>query len=77
MLTLQKLEEVATDVLGAPISLAPHQSAADVPGWDSLNNTLIALDISHGLGVKLDGWDIAQCPTFGDLIDFVNRKLSR
>ena len=76
MLTLQKLEEIAMEVIGAPIRLASDQSAADVPGWDSLNNTLIALDLSNALGVELNGWDMAQCSTFGALIDMVNRKLS-
>jgi acyl carrier protein len=76
MLTLQKPEEVAIEVIGAPIRLSLDQSAADVPGWDATNNTLIALDISHALGVELNGWDVAQCTTFGELIDFVNEKLS-
>ena len=76
MLTLQKLEEIATEVIGALIRLTPDQSAADVPGWDSLNNTLIALDISNAFGVELSGWDMAQCSTFGDLIVVVNRKLA-
>ncbi len=76
MLTLQKLEAIAMDVIGARIHLAPDQSAADVPGWDSLNNTLIALDISNSLGIELTGWDMAQCATFGILIETVNRKVS-
>ena len=74
MLTLQRLEEVATGVIGAPVRLAADQSAADVPGWDSLNSTLIALDLSETLGVELNGWDLAQCETFGALIEVVNRK---
>ncbi len=77
MLTLRQLETVATEVIGAPIHLAEDQSAADVPGWDSLHNTLIALDLSSALGIELDGWDIGQFKTFGELIDGVNRKLSR
>jgi hypothetical protein len=28
------------------------------------------------LGVELNGWEMGQCKTFGELIDVVNRKLS-
>ena len=64
------------EVIGTPINLEPDQSAADGPGWDSLNNSLIALDLSNMLGVEPNGWDMGQCKTFGELIDVVNRKLS-
>ena len=77
MLTLRQLETVATEVIGAPVHLTEDQSAADVPGWDSLHNTLIALDLASALGIDLDGWDMGQFETFGALIEGVNRKLPR
>jgi acyl carrier protein len=75
MITLLALESIAAQVIGAQVELSPHKSAADVPGWDSLNNTLIALEISAEYGVELTGADLAKCTTFGILLDVVNKKI--
>ena len=76
MLSLARLESIAIEVIGGPLRLDAGQSAADVPGWDSLNNTLIALDISHSFGIEVSGWDLGQCSDFGALVAMVNAKLS-
>ena len=52
-------------------------SAEDVPGWDSLNHTLIALEISGQFGTQVDAQDLGKIPTFGDVIVFINQRIAQ
>ncbi len=75
MFTIANLEEIAAEVIGSRLKLELNQSLSDIPGWDSLNNTLIALDISHDFGIDLSGEDMGKCVNFGDLVEIVNMKI--
>lgn len=76
MITLADLEIVAARIIGAKVVLAPEKSASDVPGWDSLNNTLIALEMSAEFGIEVSGEDLATCTTFGAVVELLNGKPS-
>jgi acyl carrier protein len=71
--TIQDLQAIAREVIGdRDIVLTPDMTAADVPGWDSLNHTLIAMEIGAHLDREVDAEKLAQQPTFGALIDHIN-----
>ncbi len=71
--TIQELQAIAREVIGdRDIELAPEMTAADVPGWDSLNHTLITMEISAHVGREVDAEKLAQQPTFGALVEQVN-----
>ena len=70
--TLADLQAIAREVIGdRDIMLAPEMEAADVPGWDSLNHTLISVEIESATGAEVDAQLLAQCPTFGELVALV------
>ncbi|MBU8539920.1 acyl carrier protein [Falsiroseomonas tokyonensis] len=74
--TLAHLQAIARTVIGdREIVLAPEMEAADVPGWDSLNHTLISVEIEAETGAAVDAALLADCPTFGDLVAMVNARL--
>ncbi|MDP3416504.1 acyl carrier protein [Falsiroseomonas sp.] len=74
--TLADLQAIAREVIGdREIALSPEMEAADVPGWDSLNHTLISVEIESQTGAAVDAQQLAQCPTFGDLVAFVAARL--
>ncbi|MBU8545411.1 MULTISPECIES: acyl carrier protein [Roseomonadaceae] len=70
--TLADLEAIAREVIGdRDIALTAEMAAADVPGWDSLNHTLISVEIEGRSGAEVDAQQLAECATFGDLVAFV------
>ena len=71
---MSELEEIAGEVIGDPVELRPEASAADIPGWDSLNNTLIALAISAKCGFEFSGADMAACKDFSQLLSAINAR---
>ena len=74
--TIQHLQDIARDVIGdTDITLSPSMSANDVPGWDSLNHTLIAMEIAGRFTPDVDAQQLGRLATFGDLIAFVNAKM--
>jgi acyl carrier protein len=74
--TIQHLQDIARDVIGdTDITLSPSMSANDVPGWDSLNHTLIAMEIAGRFTPDVDAQQLGRLATFGDLVEFVNAKM--
>ena len=72
--TIDDLQAIARDVIGdCDIVLTQNMTAADVPGWDSLNHTLVSIEISALIGHEVDAQELAQALTFGDLVDHVTR----
>lgn len=70
--TLADLQAIAREVIGdRDILLTPQMAAADVPGWDSLNHTLIAVEVEALSGAAVDGEALAACPDFGALVALV------
>lgn len=75
-LTLHDLSAIAHDVIGgrkAPV-LTAEMSAKDVPGWDSLNHTLIVMEIADRIGTEIGAREVADLASFGDLIAYVNAR---
>ncbi len=71
--TIADLQSIAREVIGdRDIALTPGMTAADVPGWDSLNHTLISVEISALVGREVEAQDLAGAANFGALVDLVN-----
>jgi acyl carrier protein len=75
--TLSDLEVIAREIIGdRDIALSPSMSAEDVPGWDSLNHTLITLEIAGRFGAKIEAPELAKLPDFAAVVALVNERLS-
>jgi acyl carrier protein len=74
--TIQHLQDIAREIIGdGDIVLSPSMSASDVPGWDSLNHTLIAMEIAGRFTPQVDAQQLGRLATFGDVVDFVNARM--
>jgi hypothetical protein len=74
--TLEELAATAARIIRLPgLALAPGGSASAVPGWDSLNHTLITFEIASRRGIALDAEETAALPDFAGLVALVNRRL--
>jgi acyl carrier protein len=70
--TLATLQAIAREVIGdRDIALTPRMAAADVPGWDSLNHTLISLEVEARSGAAVDAEELGGCADFGALVALV------
>lgn len=73
--TIEHLQALAREVIGdREIVLAPGMSAADVPGWDSLNHTLITVEIAARAEAPVEADELAALATFGELVAFVRAR---
>lgn len=50
-------------------------TAADVPGWDSLQHVSLILRVESRFGIRLSSSEVADMKSVGDLIDIVERRL--
>lgn len=50
-------------------------TAADVPGWDSLQHVSLILRVERHFGIRLSSAEVADLKSVGDLIDIVKRRL--
>jgi acyl carrier protein len=68
--TLADLQDVAREVIGDDdIVLPPEMAAADIPGWDSLNHTLICVEIGLRLQRRVEPQEMAACANFAAMIE--------
>ncbi|HET6377895.1 MAG TPA: acyl carrier protein [Methylocella sp.] len=50
-------------------------SAKDVPGWDSLNHSILMMELSNATGLELSGEETAKLGTVGELHAFITRQM--
>jgi acyl carrier protein len=73
--TIEHLQTIAREIIGdRDIVLKPEMAAADVPGWDSLNHTLISVEIEARAEAAVDAQMLAEQPDFGALVAFVRSR---
>lgn len=73
--TISDLTNAVRTVIGSRrIELRDDMTARDVPAWDSLNNTLIAIELSERLGVEFTPKDLASTANMGELVALINRR---
>jgi acyl carrier protein len=74
---LEKLNEIFRRVLeDASISLTPSTTADDVPGWDSMTQITLAVEIEHALKVKFKTSEMENMRDIGDLVALVKSHLA-
>jgi acyl carrier protein len=74
--TIEDLTRIAREAIGdRRIQLTPAMAAKDVPGWDSLNHTVISMTIASEFGVDLTPKQLGEAETFGAVIELVNRAM--
>lgn len=74
--TIDDLTKIVQSVTGSRrVELKPEMTAQDVPAWDSLNNTLIAIELSERVGVSFTAKDLAASANMGELVQAVNRRV--
>lgn len=73
--TIADLTKTVQSVTGSRrIELREEMTARDVPAWDSLNNTLIAIELSERLGTEITAKDLAGAANMGELVRMINGK---
>lgn len=72
MTARDRVQAIFADVFDDPgFALRDEMTAADVPGWDSLNHINLIVGIETEFGVQLDGEQIASLACVGDLFDLL------
>ncbi|MGO8866808.1 MAG: acyl carrier protein [Alphaproteobacteria bacterium] len=75
---LKLLAEIAAEVIGVrELRLDPTMTVADVEGWDSLNQTLVALEISNRFAIELSAESLARCANLEAIVALVSDTISR
>jgi acyl carrier protein len=54
-----------------------HTVAADVPGWDSLANVELMVEIEDAFGVRFRTGEIARLGSVGELAALIARRVER
>ena len=64
-----RLKEVFQDVFDKEVALTDATTAADVPGWDSLNHITLIGTIEDEFDVKFPMKDVVHMKNVGELVD--------
>lgn len=74
----ERLNELFRDVFDQPdLVLSDETTAADVPGWDSLNQIRLMLAYEGAFGVRIRQSEINKLSNVGELIDFLRATMLR
>lgn len=72
-----KLTEIFQEVFDDDeIALAPHLTADEIDGWDSLKHVRLIVSVEKGFGVKFAASEVGRLKNVGDLADLINAKVS-
>ena len=64
-----RLADVFRDVFDREVALADETTAADVPGWDSLNHITLIGTVEDEFDVKFPMKDVVGMKNVGKLVD--------
>ena len=64
-----RLKGVFQDVFGREVQLKDETTAADVPGWDSLNHITLIGTIEDEFDVKFPMKDVVHMKNVGELVN--------
>lgn len=72
---LEALTELFREVLDdETIVLTPETTAADVPGWDSMNHITIVVEAERRFGIKVRTAEIEELRNVGDFAALIASK---
>jgi acyl carrier protein len=70
-----KLTEIFRDVLdNDEIVLAPHLTAKDIAGWDSLSHVRLVLTVEKVFRVSFTASQVGRLKNVGELADLIQSK---
>lgn len=73
--TLERLTHIVRAVLDDDsLVLTPHTTAADHPGWDSLAQITILVEVEQAFAIKIRTVEIESLHNVGDLIELISQK---
>lgn len=64
-----RLKDVFRDVFDREVELKDKTTAADVPGWDSLNHITLIGTVEDEFDVKFPMKDVVHMKNVGELVD--------
>jgi acyl carrier protein len=59
------------------LTLNAATTAGDVPGWDSLANVELMVEIEEAFGIRFRTGEVAGLETVGELIALITRRTAR
>jgi acyl carrier protein len=72
-----KLTEIFRDVLdNDEMVLAPHLTANDVPGWDSLSHVRLILTVEKAFRISFTASQVGRLKNVGELADLIQSKVA-
>jgi len=73
----ERLQEIFRDLFDDDsIVLADSTSAKDVPGWDSLKNVRLIVQIEKAFKIRFGTGEVVGLNNVGDLLALIDKKLS-
>jgi acyl carrier protein len=70
-----KVREVFARFFGDPaVTVDAGTRAADVPGWDSLANVELMVEIEQAFGIRFRTGEVASLANVGDLVTLISRR---
>jgi acyl carrier protein len=73
-----RLNEIMCDVFGLDqFDATAKTTAADVEGWDSLNNIRLMAEVEQQFGLKLKTSELTGLKNVGDLVTIIQARATR
>ncbi len=74
------IDDTVTDVFRTlfrrpDLELRDDMTAADVPGWDSLNHVSLIIHLEEELGIKFSGDEVVRLASVGELRAMIYEKV--
>ena len=74
---LANLEDVFRNVFeNDAIILTPHTTKEEIPGWDSMSNITLVIEIEHCFGIKIKNAETEALQDVGALIALVKSHMA-
>lgn len=68
---------IADAFLVDPQSLTPQTTAVDVPGWDSVSQVSLVMQLEDEFHIQIGATALNSIPNIGGLVDFVTDLMNR
>ena len=68
---------IANTFLVDPQSLSPQTSALDVPGWDSVSQVGLVMQLEDEFHIQISATALNTIPNIGGLVDFIAQSMGR
>ncbi len=73
-----QVRDIISEVLEKPdLKVDASTRADDVEGWDSFNHINIVVAVESHFGIKINTAEIEELRNVGELVELIERKLSR